>query len=104
MGLEVTSIHLGNVDSSVLQNRRLQNRKSDVRPQRYSYNVAIASTTGNIYQAQSMSATYRIPLLDYRKYPFWVKWEKLMSDGLTKNRTDKDLSDAIKEFGSDGSD
>lgn len=66
------------LDYGELERRKAQNRKNKICYTRYSYNVAIASTSGFADQAQSMAATYRIPLIELNKYPFWETWKKAL--------------------------
>ena len=62
------------LDYQELLRRKPQNRRKSVHYMEYTYSVAIASTSGFSDQAQKMAATYRIPLIDFSKYPFWSKW------------------------------
>lgn len=59
------------VDNIELQNRRSQRRRGVLNYyERYSYQIAIASTSGFTIQAQNFAATHRIPLIDFDKMNF----------------------------------
>ena len=61
------------VDMDELMTRRQQNRRTTPPVfDRYSYQVAIAALAGFTTQAQKFAATYRIPLIEFNKLPFWI--------------------------------
>ena len=64
--------HFDIVDINELIARRRQNRKGILYDfERFSYQVAIASLTGFTEPAQKFAATYRIPLIEFDRLPFW---------------------------------
>lgn len=72
LGLREDINNFNIVDINELVSRRQQNRRA-IPPifDRYSYQVAVASLTGFTVQAQKFAATYRIPLIEFNKLPFW---------------------------------
>lgn len=72
LGLKEDINNFNIVDSERLRARRAQRRQNAFHPQeRYSYQVAIAALNGYTSQAQEFAATYRIPLLEFNRLPFW---------------------------------
>lgn len=72
LGLREDINHFDIVDVKELVSRRTQNRRGLIYPyERYSYQVAIAAFSGYTYPAQKFAATYRIPLLEFDRMPFW---------------------------------
>lgn len=75
LGLREDINHFDIVDLNELQVRRQQNRSKNIyNYDRYYYQVAIASTNGFSIQAQNFAATYRIPLIEFNKMPFWKEY------------------------------
>ncbi|WP_102050150.1 hypothetical protein [Pygmaiobacter massiliensis] len=76
------------VDLNELTARRRQNRNGVVYSfERYSYQVAIASISGYTVPAQKFAATYRIPLLEFNRMPFWNEFCELISNrGIYQNQ------------------
>ena len=72
LGLREDINNFNIVDLDELAARRQQNRRA-VPPlfDRYSYQVAIAALAGFTTPAQKFAATYRIPLIEFNKLPFW---------------------------------
>ncbi len=80
LGLREDINHFNNVDINVLVNRRHQNRQSNIiNYERFTYQVAIASINGYTLPAQEFAATYRIPLLEFNKMPFWDKFCEIIN-------------------------
>lgn len=72
LGLREDINNFNIVDMAELATRRRQNRRANPPVfDRYSYQVAIAALTGFTTQAQEFAATYRIPLIEFNKLPFW---------------------------------
>ena len=72
LGLREDINNFNIVDINELVSRRRQNRRATPPIfDRYSYQVAVASLTGFTVQAQKFAATYRIPLIEFNKLPFW---------------------------------
>lgn len=72
LGLREDINNFNIVDMNELAARRQQNHQ--VTPpvfDRYSYQVAIAALEGFTTPAQKFAATYRIPLIEFNKLPFW---------------------------------
>lgn len=79
LGLREDVNHFDIVDINELISRRLQNRRGILYDyERYSYQVAIASTNGFTIQAQKFAATYRIPLISFERLPFWNVFRKML--------------------------
>ena len=79
LGLKEDINNFNIVDSGNLQARRAQRRRSFLPTyERYSYQVAIASLNGYTPQAQEFAATYRIPLLEFDRLPFWNEFRKML--------------------------
>ncbi len=72
LGLREDINHFDIVDINELTARRHQNRGGIIyNYERYYYQVAIAALSGYTVPAQKFAATYRIPLLEFDKMPFW---------------------------------
>ena len=72
LGLREDINNFNIVDMAELATRRRQNRRANPPVfDRYSYQVAIAALAGFTTQAQEFAATYRIPLIEFNKLPFW---------------------------------
>ena len=72
LGLREDINNFNIVDMNELATRRQQNRRATPPVfDRYSYQVAIAALAGFTTQAQKFAATYRIPLIEFNKLPFW---------------------------------
>lgn len=72
LGLREDINNFNIVDMAELATRRRQNRRANPPVfDRYSYQVAIAALAGFTTQAQEFAATYRIPLTEFNKLPFW---------------------------------
>lgn len=72
LGLREDINHFDIVDINELTARRCQNRHGIVyNNERYYYQVAIAALSGYTVPAQKFAATYRIPLLEFDRMPFW---------------------------------
>lgn len=69
------------VDLHELQERR-RTRRSDLVYcyNRYFYQVAVASLSGFTIPAQKFAATYRIPLIEFDKMPFWNDVRQILQD------------------------
>ncbi len=73
LGLREDINNFNIVDMDELMTRRQQNRRTTPPVfDRYSYQVAIAALAGFTTQAQKFAATYRIPLIEFNKLPFWI--------------------------------
>ena len=82
IGLREDINHFDLVDIDELTARRRQNRHELVHNyERYSYQVAIAALNGYTIPAQSLAATYRIPLLEFNRMPFWREFLRLIRPG-----------------------
>lgn len=72
LGLREDINNFNIVDKDELKARRKQNRRATTPVfDRYSYQVAIAALAGFTIPAQKFAATYRIPLIEFNKLPFW---------------------------------
>lgn len=81
LGLREDINHFDIVDLNELTARRRQNRNGIVHSfERYSYQVAIASLSGYTVPAQEFAATYRIPLLEFNRMPFWNEFCELIGN------------------------
>lgn len=86
VGLKEDINHFDIVDIKELINRRRQNRRSEMyNYDRYSYQVAIAALNGYTTQAQNFAATYRIPLIEFDKMPFWNEFCIILGFDLADN-------------------
>ena len=82
IGLREDINHFDLVDIDELTARRRQNRHELVHNYEiYSYQVAIAALNGYTIPAQSLAATYRIPLLEFNRMPFWREFLRLIRPG-----------------------
>ena len=94
LGLREDINNFNIVDIDELKARRQQRRL--VTPpifDRYSYQVAVAALEGFSTPAQKFAATYRIPLIEFNKLPFWGSFcEIIRYKGLHSNYR-KDKSD-----------
>lgn len=88
LGLREDINHFDIVDLNELTARRRQNRNGLVYSfERYSYQVAIASLSGYTVPAQKFAATYRIPLLEFNRMPFWNEFCELIGNrGIYQNQ------------------
>ena len=79
LGLREDINHFELVDKNELLSRKSQRRKGIIKTfERFSYQVAVASTNGFTVQAQKFAATHRIPLIEFDKMPFWEKYTDLL--------------------------
>ena len=79
LGLKEDINNFNIVDSETLIARRAQRRQGYLPTcERYSYQVAIASLNGYTPQAQEFAATYRIPLLEFNRLPFWTSFAEYL--------------------------
>lgn len=83
LGLKEDINHFDIVDKKELIARRSTRRKGlTYRFDRYDYQVAIAAMNGYTVPAQKFAATYRIPLLEFNRMPYWdefcdiLHWER----------------------------
>lgn len=103
LGLKEDINNFNIVDSGKLKARRAQRRHSFLPTyERYSYQVAIASLNGYTSQAQEFAATYRIPLLEFDRLPFWSEFCGILGygDGFHWNRGTRErytLTDVSEE-------
>lgn len=72
LGLKEDVNHFDIVDLNELVQRR-NTRRTDIayKYNRYHYQVAVAALSGFTIPAQKFAATYRIPLIEFDKMPFW---------------------------------
>lgn len=79
LGLKEDVNHFDIVDLKELMHRR-NNRKTDIayKYNRYYYQVAVAAINGFTIHAQKFATTYRIPLIEFNKMPFWNEFLDLM--------------------------
>ena len=84
--------HFNIVERDDLIARRCQNRPvfSD-EYDRFSYQVAIASTSGFSIPAQYYATAYRIPLIEFNRLPFWNEYCEML--GYKKNIISKKNND-----------
>lgn len=82
LGLREDINHFNIVDIDELTARRCQNRQGIFyySYERFNYQVAVAALNGYTVPAQKFAATYRIPLLEFDKMPFWKKWDDLIEN------------------------
>jgi len=82
LGLREDINHFDIVDMNRLVARRRQNRHGIIsNNERYHYQVAIAALNGYTVPAQEFAATYRIPLIEFNKMPFWKEFCNVMGLG-----------------------
>ncbi len=82
LGLKEDINNFNIVDSETLMARRAQRRRGYLHTcERYSYQVAIAALNGYTPQAQEFAATYRIPLLEFNRLPFWDEFCRIFGYG-----------------------
>lgn len=79
LGLKEDINHFDIVDLNELINRR-NTRRTDLtyKYTRYYYQVAVAALNGFTVPAQKFAATYRIPLIEFDKMPFWTTFLGLL--------------------------
>ena len=79
LGLKEDVNHFDIVDLYELRQRR-NNRRTDIayNYNRYYYQVAVAALNGFTVPAQKFAATYRIPLIEFDKMPFWEAFMDLL--------------------------
>ena len=81
LGLREDINHFNIVDKEELMGRRRMNREGIVYDsERFYYQVAIAAVNGYTVPAQKFAATYRIPLLEFDKMPFWKEFCDLIKN------------------------
>lgn len=79
LGLREDINHFELVDKNELLSRKSQRRKGIIKTfERFSYQVAVASTSGFTVPAQKFAATHRIPLIEFDKMPFWRQYTDMM--------------------------
>lgn len=79
IGLREDINHFDIVDIDELYARRGQHRHESVHHcEKYSYQVAIAAINGYTLPAQNLAATYRMPLLEFHRMPFWADFLSLL--------------------------
>ena len=79
LGLREDINHFDIVDINELVSRRRQSRSGMLyNYERYAYQVAIASLNGYTAPAQKFAATYRIPLLEFDRLPFWNEFCEML--------------------------
>lgn len=79
LGLREDINHFDIVDLNELVTRRRQRRSGIIyNYERYTYQVAIAALNGYTVPAQKFAATYRIPLLEFDRLPFWNQFCELI--------------------------
>ena len=90
------------VDVNELTARRRQNRHGIVyNYERCSYQVAIAALNGYTLPAQKFAATYRIPLLEFNRMPFWDEFCAVISHGNTSqnfHRSHREVSEDAVQY------
>jgi hypothetical protein len=88
LGLREDINHFDIVDTNELTARRSQRRRGMVyNYERFYYQVAIAALKGYTVPAQKFAATYRIPLLEFDRMPFWNEFLNLIGNG-TNHQSD----------------
>lgn len=100
LGLREDINHFDIVDMNELMERRTQRRSGLVYDFiRYSYQVAIASSSGYTLQAQNFAVTHRIPLLEFNKMPFWREVEQILDQvSENSNYNNIEVEDIIMEL------
>lgn len=99
LGLREDINHFDIVDLAELKARRQQNRRLGIihNYERYSYQVAIAGLSGYTIQAQKFAATYRIPLLEFNKMPFWNRFLDLTSNRNVRERLHEPYTNTLMD-------
>lgn len=79
LGLKEDINHFDIVDLNELVQRR-NTRRTDItyKYNRYYYQVAVAALNGFTVPAQKFATTYRIPLIEFDKMPFWETFLDLL--------------------------
>ena len=94
LGLKEDINHFDIVDINELNARRKMKRNSILyNHDRYSYQVAIAALNGFTVPAQKFAATYRIPLLEFNKMPFWNDFRNVMNTRDINGMVNYDLNE-----------
>ena len=82
LGLREDVNHFDIVDRDELANRRNPSRTAMTHVYtRYYYQVVLASINGFTIPCQNFAATYRIPLIEFNKLPFWGRFREVLSIG-----------------------
>lgn len=81
LGLKEDVNHFDIVDLNEMIQRR-NTRRTDIayKYNRYYYQVAVAALNGFTVSAQKFAATYRIPLIEFNKMPFWSRFIDLLEE------------------------
>lgn len=81
LGLKEDVNHFDIVDFNEMIQRR-NTRRTDIvyKNNRYYYQVAVAALNGFTVSAQKFAATYRIPLIEFNKMPFWGRFLVLLEE------------------------
>ena len=103
LGLREDINHFEIVDINILQERRKQNRKviNNYSYTRYTYQLAVASTSGFTACAQEFAATHRISLIEFDKLPFWNGLMEILGEDKENVAIEEDeLKKIVKQISS----
>lgn len=91
------------VDTNILQERRKQNRNviNNYSYIRYTYQLAVASTSGFTACAQEFAATHRISLIEFNKLSFWNGLMEILGEDKENVAIEEDkLKKIVKQISS----
>lgn len=103
LGLREDINHFEIVDTNILQERRKQNRNviNNYSYIRYTYQLAVASTSGFTACAQEFAATHRISLIEFDKLPFWNELMEILGEDKENVDIEEDkLKKIVKQISS----
>lgn len=99
LGLREDVNHFDIVDINELTTRRCQNRHGFVyNYERYYYQIAIAAINGYTLPAQKFAATYRIPLIEFNKMPFWDDFRNIVEKRNSPHNPSRIYKEAVLCF------
>lgn len=99
LGLKEDINHFDIVDKDELLARRSTRRKGlTYKFDRYDYQVAVAALNGYTVPAQKFAATYRIPLLEFNRMPYWEDFCRLLRQAGAYSDDNMDMEYLIRRL------